>query len=575
MMTTPPQTDSTQNLSSPSTPKSVRRHDLDAVRSFAMLLGIFLHAALAYIGGWWVVTDSPSSRLLGTVVSGIHGFRMPLFFLLSGFFTAMLWQKRGLGGLLSNRSKRIAIPLLIGCFTVIPAMTHVSGWATTLQSTAIDEPKEVDTASVQAPSDDIWTVSAWGEMDGLRKFGPDSAELDMPDPSFGVTPLGWAALRDQPEAAAYLLEIGADPSARYRDTNTPMHTACFFGRAEIAGMLFDAGADLSARNATGELPLDGLNHTKQTTEFIANMVQVPIDFDQVSAAREQIRERTQHDAPLSKHKEVRSNRLAIILHVNFFHHLWFLWFLCLMVAGFAVVVSVAQLLPAIVIPRWLVSLPLSLIWVVPLSMTTQWFMQSQGPGFGPDTSTGIIPSPHVLLHYTIFFGFGSLVYLVRGAAERFGPRRSWAVIIPIAVPLLFLGLTLEFSQDAAAFIGNELTHRLLSDFVQVLYAWLMTLGVISLFESLLHRERVWVRYLSDSSYWLYLMHLPLVIAGQAILLQSDYGPIVKSSLLTALVTIGLLVIYHFGVRYTPIGTMLNGKRVRPRKILELKDPISA
>ncbi|MBC7771376.1 MAG: hypothetical protein H7210_02660, partial [Pyrinomonadaceae bacterium] len=38
-----------------------RRHDLDAVRSFAMLLGIALHAALAYVGGGWVVADEQTS----------------------------------------------------------------------------------------------------------------------------------------------------------------------------------------------------------------------------------------------------------------------------------------------------------------------------------------------------------------------------------------------------------------------------------------------------------------------------------------------------------------------------------
>ena len=43
----------------------------------------------------------------------IHGFRMQLFFLISGFFTAMLWRKQGLRNLLKHRAKRILVPLII------------------------------------------------------------------------------------------------------------------------------------------------------------------------------------------------------------------------------------------------------------------------------------------------------------------------------------------------------------------------------------------------------------------------------------------------------------------------------
>ena len=48
---------------------------------------------------------------------------MLLFFMLSGFFTAILWQSCGLRRLAEHRLKRIALPLLVGMFTIIPA-TH-------------------------------------------------------------------------------------------------------------------------------------------------------------------------------------------------------------------------------------------------------------------------------------------------------------------------------------------------------------------------------------------------------------------------------------------------------------------
>jgi hypothetical protein len=47
---------------------------------------------------------------------------------------------------------------------------------------------------------------------------------------------------------------------------------------------------------------------------------------------------------------------------------------------------------------------------------------------------------------------------------------------------------------------------------QALYAWMMTFGCMGMFRSLLTKENRTIRYVSDSSYWLYLEHLPLFVA---------------------------------------------------------------
>ncbi|MBT3636636.1 MAG: acyltransferase family protein, partial [Opitutae bacterium] len=81
-----------------------RYHDLDALRAFAMLLGIVLHGMLSF---WslvpeeiWPAQDVNQSINYGVPFLFIHGFRMSLFFFVSGFFTMMMWQRRGTGGLL-------------------------------------------------------------------------------------------------------------------------------------------------------------------------------------------------------------------------------------------------------------------------------------------------------------------------------------------------------------------------------------------------------------------------------------------------------------------------------------------
>ena len=108
-----------------------RFHDLDALRAFAMLLGVVLHAALFLIPIDWpgVAREASFDLPYDEIVHAIHGFRMPVFFLLSGFFTAMLWEHRGLRAMINHRLKRVGLPLLIGAFTIIPLQSW--WWLTT------------------------------------------------------------------------------------------------------------------------------------------------------------------------------------------------------------------------------------------------------------------------------------------------------------------------------------------------------------------------------------------------------------------------------------------------------------
>ena len=99
---------------------NARRYDLDALRGFAMLLGIALHAGLSLTPFPWPVQDTRQNELFGLFFAAVHGFRMPLFFLLSGFFTAMLWRGRGVKPLLAHRFRRVFLPLLLGLVTIVP-----------------------------------------------------------------------------------------------------------------------------------------------------------------------------------------------------------------------------------------------------------------------------------------------------------------------------------------------------------------------------------------------------------------------------------------------------------------------
>ncbi|BFM21497.1 acyltransferase family protein [Gilvimarinus japonicus] len=107
---------------------------LDAVRAFALLLGIVFHASLSflpvYIG--WAVMDVSTSALVGIFMLISHSFRMALFFLVAGFFSHMTFHRKGAAGFLQSRFIRIVIPFVAGWFLLRPLL--VSGWVMGMQS---------------------------------------------------------------------------------------------------------------------------------------------------------------------------------------------------------------------------------------------------------------------------------------------------------------------------------------------------------------------------------------------------------------------------------------------------------
>ena len=102
-----------------------RLHALDAVRAFALLLGIVLHGTMPFLAGLpgWVATEAPSATL-AAVFYVIHMFRMPVFFLIAGFFGRMVLERRGTRPFIKDRAKRIVMPLVIG-LPVVMILTGV------------------------------------------------------------------------------------------------------------------------------------------------------------------------------------------------------------------------------------------------------------------------------------------------------------------------------------------------------------------------------------------------------------------------------------------------------------------
>lgn len=96
-----------------------REYFLDSIRAWLMLLGIPFHISLIYSTHSWHVNSAAPSWWLTLFNDFIHAFRMQVFFVISGYFSYMLFLRYPLKRWWKVRVERVGIPML----TAIPLLT--------------------------------------------------------------------------------------------------------------------------------------------------------------------------------------------------------------------------------------------------------------------------------------------------------------------------------------------------------------------------------------------------------------------------------------------------------------------
>ena len=539
-----------------------RRHDLDALRAFAMLLGIGLHASMSLNGLPWVVMDRQPSNLLLVLVLGIHGFRMPLFFLVSGYFSAMLADRRGPVELLKNRAARILVPFLLGLVTIVPLTDWVMGRAR-------------QDSALHPEGDPIFAAIIAGDRERVERLLESGDSARAATLNLQIHPLEFAVLWEDEPIARLLLERGADPMEPDRMGNNALCAACFMGNLPLLEKMCQQGADAFSATRSGDFPRDFALKDRRQTRALLKIFRGkdPEDLDRILAGRAEVVAwlDSRGTTPSSRKPESAESWAAdgyrvlvggVTLRVpwsrepwnlfldGLFGHLWFLWYLWWMACGYATWRLVLAKLgrgtgrPAPVAVAFTLAVCLSLI--------CQYLMGIIQPEdgaqafFGPDTSVGLLPLPHVFAYYLVFFLFGAWWRRAEeGTDWRLG--RQWAYCLGCALLMVFpMGL---------ATIGWSRVNPPL----QVAFTWMMVIGLTGLFRAVVRGEDSRIRYLMESAYWLYLAHLPLIIYLQLPLARPAWPALVKFVVLLAVAMPILLASYQWLVRYTVIGRILNGK----------------
>ena len=160
----------------------------------------------------------------------------------------------------------------------------------------------------------------------------------------------------------------------------------------------------------------------------------------------------------------------------------------------------------------------------------------------------LIPDPSTLVTYLGAFATGWLMFARRGSFQRLAgqwPGHLAAAVVGTGVAYLAMEQDFPLLLGAAILAGA---------------GWCWVYALIGVCVRYLHRERPMVRYLADSSYWAYLLHLPILLLCELVIADLVWPMPVKVTLTLVVTMAVLLASYHWLVRPRALGAWLNGRR---------------
>ena len=199
----------------------------------------------------------------------------------------------------------------------------------------------------------------------------------------------------------------------------------------------------------------------------------------------------------------------------------------------------------------LLALPLAAVFLFGAHWTTTSGIRT--PDFG------LVPNLSAIVGFGTAFAVGWFVHRQPTLLNVW--QRSWVLYwIATAVLTVYCARTMSAVVSGGLTVPSTGAAGLLVASAYPLAIWTWCFALLGTAIRFLSAENRVIRYLSDSSYWIYLVHLPLVVALQVWVSQWPLGWQMKYPLILAIAIPILLASYKLLVRNTFLGAWLNGRR---------------
>jgi glucan biosynthesis protein C len=238
-------------------------------------------------------------------------------------------------------------------------------------------------------------------------------------------------------------------------------------------------------------------------------------------------------------------------------YLWFLWYLLIM--------DTCALLLLRFSPRALLAARNAVgagvgspAGIAILAIPTSMLLLGQGEWMPVAPGGTLLIDPALFAYYGFFFVLGMALFSMPSRLEAMaGQSRQWGLAALASGSIALALFSLHNS-------GNPGPGIHVIALVALGVATLTALNaLLALATRHLNAERPAIRYVADSSYWVYLSHLQVLVPLLALALAMGIPWPVALPTLTLATLVATIAFYGLFVRYSVVGLVLNGPRKRP------------
>jgi len=232
-------------------------------------------------------------------------------------------------------------------------------------------------------------------------------------------------------------------------------------------------------------------------------------------------------------------------------HLWFLYYLLFFYVFTFFLKNILKKMRSININYLLFSC--IIISCICMSYMQRWIV---------DNPLTLVPEIPSLVHYYMFFAIGFIINSSKLQLISINLKSKIWLIVGIV-----LGIFAVIPQFYFQFTDIEYYNfiKISAILLYCFSSYLIVFGLWGCFNTIKFKASKQLAYLTDSSYWVYIINMPFVASIQILLIPISISIFLKFiiSFLGALIL--SLLSYELFVRYTFLGTLINRKRVRKKQ----------